>query len=1527
LLVSAVAPLGQLIAGPIEDAQALLDEKKYDEVDRALQPILSGPAPTKEALLLSLSAAESAGRFVTAQTRATSLLEVVGDKDLPILFRCAKAAALAGESKLATSRYLSYVRQQKEKTPELKQALLGLLKAGDYPNEYKQLIQTFGADEAAYTIGVGLLSRLRQARRGKEATEIAELLLTHYKRVGQVDAVFAQLRAGADRSELGRNSESRFIRPLFAMIKAKPSSVEHPVRFLGQGWHQIPAVQRAKFAFAIHKMAPKKPLLAANSDLFNGLLEMKMLSGPELAKAGKDFLAMEPIYKAATNRDEYRLYVQILSELSTVFGKAAPPLVTLQTLETRLTDLTSRYGGSANALDKIIQNASGRYIKDDAARKAFLTKWAAKCSPNMGTVKSLISKLSPAEAKAFVTSYTQARSFKDGLDLRIGLLKQFNAAKDKAMVTATIKDYFACYAGTYSLEVMDSQFLRTPVLSDDEKVAILQEVVTKAGYSKPLVQLFSRANKAFRRNKAILGKLAPMQKKLEKKAKGGDPAMSTAAQLASLRKNTRNPDAKVEALVKSFLSGYQGQVPGGFEKTKTVPELQAMGIFQAHMAHVQDSRDAVSRCIALWAPKLTDGSAWYSLTYLAQRQRDYRSLATLAPMYFKLVGEGKGDSRVFGKLSYAQGARGESGSVFSGNYAKVGHRAGLNYLAHNRDIWPRSTLFAQVLEASAAPGAFSDWGQFAGFVGELVNRTSTRDKAPVEMIQKLWEHYTKTRLAQGAYSPWFEGRILSLYSRSGHTAEVSTWLKAYQPLVQKRSPIEQASAISGLIDGMADENRGADLVPGMRMHTLLKIFAPLYGGLAPELRRLVPLSNGVTYATSRYLSEWKGKEDSAVALILQGQVAEAIADGARVSGSANYYLPFLASAIGKAAEGKQFEQAVKLVNGLAKVIGRDKDWNRNVRSVITPAVEALRKAGAGEIAFLLSDQVLKLHKVPGIQAKQIALLRTADAKSLPMMLAVGPDDPTYDLHLAASELSRNNEKLAWELTKPKIEMIAGSWEKLNPDYLAWTIDQLRKTAEEQNLQKGLELCQHMLLEEGRMEPETTAAISLLKGDIYRDQENYQASRIEYESLMNNKGLSKTKAGAHAKFRLIANYILTQDYDKAEDLLQRYEDDNKTEVRAEVAYLRGRMSFQREEYTEASKALKTVLEIDAAHVEATLLLGEVNLKLQRLDNTDIEIGPREDRFTVVPGKALTLSLLDPGKNVAQTASAIPIILKTSKGGDVEHMTLRPKQSNRSLFSGVVMTGIGKVKRENHKLELRGDEKVLYQIAPEFQKRMELNYPEKHLEVKSNGKLQASSGRILTEEEQELLLREKALAERQGQQGGEAGSRRLEVRSSTTVRPGSPIYVQVIDMDRDWGDDKDTLPVDVETESGDVLKGFKLTETGIHTGIFRGEIPTGLPFPRASATDAQEGKGANGLISLSNPGSWFSVEDGKKPKWVEVDTMTSHEVSSASLTVKDAKIIKQIHLEGMLVENYERIASFPEDGLAGAQIRRRECVAIS
>ncbi|MDE0840232.1 MAG: tetratricopeptide repeat protein, partial [Kiritimatiellae bacterium] len=436
-----------------------------------------------------------------------------------------------------------------------------------------------------------------------------------------------------------------------------------------------------------------------------------------------------------------------------------------------------------------------------------------------------------------------------------------------------------------------------------------------------------------------------------------------------------------------------------------------------------------------------------------------------------------------------------------------------------------------------------------------------------------------------------------------------------------------------------------------------------------------------------------------------------------------------------------------------------------------------------------------------------------------------------------------------------------------------------------------------------------ASVMLTKGDTYRDMNNFQAAAIEYKSLKDNKRYKTTRHGIMAQYRLIDLLIETGEFDAAEGQLMSITEVGSRDAQAEAYYLLGKIAFEQEDYVQSRDYLRETFKRVDGHAEGRLLEGELKLKLPRgLATTEVLLGRLDLQTVVVPGRELTLKLRDTNLSIAQGGQSIPVQVSTSVGGDRELVRLVVSPDDKTLFQGSIATMLATPKHGNMRLDIHGGDQVSYIIDPAYQKANDISYPAKILEVKSNARLVASSGEFLTPEEEEQRRMEREMRSREG--GSE--SVRMRQQRGTVVRPGSSIYVQLTDFDRDMGEQKDTVTVDARTSSGDLVSGFTLTETEIHSGVFEGELATGIPFPLVTASDLEEGADPNAIINSTKKGSWVSLPDGVKPKWVDVDSMSSHDVKSIIIKTPDVSRIKSMRIVGVLDANPINLGQYRIDG---------------
>ena len=68
------------------------------------------------------------------------------------------------------------------------------------------------------------------------------------------------------------------------------------------------------------------------------------------------------------------------------------------------------------------------------------------------------------------------------------------------------------------------------------------------------------------------------------------------------------------------------------------------------------------------------------------------------------------------------------------------------------------------------------------------------------------------------------------------------------------------------------------------------------------------------------------------------------------------------------------------------------------------------------------------------------------------------------------------------------------------------------------LLKARQIATAILSQESKVSPEMAAAMVLSRAESYRDQQNFEAAKLEYQSLRDNPTYHATKYGKKAMFR-------------------------------------------------------------------------------------------------------------------------------------------------------------------------------------------------------------------------------------------------------------------------------------------------------------------------------------------------------------------------------------------------------------------------
>ena len=531
--------------------------------------------------------------------------------------------------------------------------------------------------------------------------------------------------------------------------------------------------------------------------------------------------------------------------------------------------------------------------------------------------------------------------------------------------------------------------------------------------------------------------------------------------------------------------------------------------------------------------------------------------------------------------------------------------------------------------------------------------------------------------------------------------------------------------------------------------------------------------------------------------------------------------------------------------------------------------------------------------------------RAEASTHLPGVYPVPENDPLYPLYVAAEEFVRNNFERATELLTSHLREFERDAAKLPPAFTAWAVDQMRimRGDKDAMLIRARALATKLLDDESKLTPEVAAAMILVRAESFRDQQNFEAAKLEYQTLRNNPAYAKTPAARRAMFRSVDLMIESGNAASAESTLEYWLSQPDTEVQAQAHYFLARIAFERKDYEECAKRLREVFAIDFTHTEARFLQGQWKLATNsEVDETEVMVGSVSDRTAVRPGQQLSITVQDRNLSVAGGGSTIPVVIKAAPGGDFETIQLTPSSRDPGLFKGAIDVRLAPPTPTNLVLEVTGADTISYEIDPEFLAARGLpKGAPKLVSVVDDARLAIGAGSPRVDEA-ESAAQVEALVD----DGGADDSRGVK-----SLRPGNPLHIAVSDKDRSLGKDGGAISVVVSTTSGDKLPSVELKEVRPFSGIFRGSVRTALPPPRAFASDTAVGFNPGDVINSTRGGSWRSLADGQPVKWFEVDTMGSHLFSNSVVRMETPEDITKIRLVGTLAGKKYILGAFPAD----------------
>ena len=1502
----------------LAEARKHLADKKYDQVDRALGRALQGASSPADVLAVSLDAAAASGRYVTAHRRVTALLKATSGRDLDVVYRGAQIAELACDDSVALTRYVDFAQRSTARSDKLRHALTVLALRGKFPPLYAKYVRLYGADDVAWSLGIGLLGRLVTDGEVNATFDQAQTLMESFPTPQRVTEVHRRLLYAAENNKLGRDDQNVYVLPMRIIARSVPSDYGPFAAIFSRGASKVSKDVLLSLLFA-HQAHAKQPL---GWDVLNHFNQMGALGSDEKKLAvGKQYLALLGIYRKAADLQLLACYLRIIRDQPGVFQIKERELVTEAVVAQAFAAATANAEPS-DELRRAPRELADRYLAADQ-RLALLRKHAAWL-PADGLGRLLPAPRGEqkdrqiAEGKKAIASFMAGRNLFEVAQANSALLPWYNAAGDKAALVTAARDYMALNPASFSHDVIRRDVLTSKLLTTEEKIALVREQLVRAGSGGANMPMGYLVNRHIKQ----LAKKTPQYAELMDLYKANKPGTDVPSRYVCqtvFRRNRREAEKNAVATAAAFLREYKKPVPLGAAACKTRDDVLALKVMTTCYNYTRNNTH--KRQIArAWIERASGPAA--PLAGLARQV----SADVLSKAMARIGRTMQANDPAWAQLAGMELSPVNDASPLTAFYGTMGHANALRHVAvqagypwNRRNKWAKdaAALGRQIDKVVGAGGFKVSDAKVAGFV---IEAAAGRRGVIVPVTDKTFAALCKGYLAAGGDSDKAADIRVRLSmvrhaAASGNDNQTAARTRDLLAAVGRLAPVFQAAQLETICESLRIDSESKRVSAGPYAIAAEQL-AGLYSRMTDADWAIHRVSGGflrdiVQYAdrSARQRSLWSkdGRLVKAVDRIMP-VLMNRLAGGTRVSGGQRLS-PLVNRAsddLDKAIESAQWPRAVALSSLYFRAMPQARgDWDSVYRDDIVALARMLEKARAWEVLHVVLMHLRRANP-PQALAASVARFRTVAANNIKGLVAVARNDKTYPLHQAAQLLELGNEVRAWQITRTRLAMVTESWSGFEPKYVAWCIDQMRKNA---MLKEARDLAFTVLLRENDLEPEVAARVLLARGDVYRDMKSFDVARIEYRALHDNPRYRNTKAGTEATYHLVSLLIDTGQYTTALRLIERLVDSVDLPVKAEGYYLMARLAYEQKNYEEASDNIDKVRMCVNDHVEAAFLDGMLKLKLPGgMITPEVEIGTAATRRILIPGEELSMKLQDANLSIAREEKAIPIIVSSTSGKDEERVDLLSLAGRKNLFSGTLRTSLGRPVRGNGVLEVSGADRVSYIIAPEFQKTNGIDYPAKFLDIRTLGQLAASAGEILTPEE---------IEKRRVQQGLAAESPNMQEAwkrsAGNMVRPGNEIYVQVFDVDQDVTDGKDTVTVKMTTTNGDIIEAAKLTETSEHSAVFRAAIKTAVPLPKAIASDTFEGKIPSSAINSTRGGQWSSLADAAKGKWIGVDMMSSHEMKTLTATVPDAKRIKSVRLMARLAKDYREIASFPVTGV--------------
>lgn len=1478
-LLGLVVPCLRLSAASIEEAERLLRSGREAEVEAALSEILEREEPSIRALELSFEAARALGNVYTAERRVRELIRRQGREKPEWIFEGAKVALDLGQTSRAMDRLMYFVRQQDDKSEELARALDLLSRESLFPAAFETYVRLY-PEQATFQTGFRMMERIREAGQPGAFLEMGRQLLENFQEEWQVNRVHNEIWNAVDRKMLGLERDAAY-KVMFTGKLYGFDVIYEMIRRRGIRQQELVALQKLY----------GKPLPYRILERFDGIDRIKNRAIRDAM--AREYLEFEPIYRQSDDPETYRNYLWrifghphgFIAEEGRVISEEQAERFFRRAAEMHPDRLKENLHWMGSRLLTSYRDTPLRFVQDPARRLKLLRDHHPAFRGD--ELKELVQE-SEDDSRAIraLVEMTGGRQ-----DVRMELLSDMSGEGLGDLVARTAGYELMMNPANFDTRSLARYFINSEALPEERKVAILQRVHAETGNGGRLKELLDHRDSKLDRYEL----LKTFRDDLDENADPRDPVLALLYEVEEdsdlRRRDGSEPKEAFTAKIREAFEAYGERYPA-----RGVPETRN-AYMERLLSRYRDTcgRKKGKRIYAqVVGPRLSDAADWEAFFTFTIEESGEDGYATFHAARAALEA-GRPYRSAF---HHARHPETDAEPLLRDHYQEMSREEVKEYLAGNRNRWEPEVLAGEMLEAMKHHSLVQGSNWHSRELLESLRKRGEGESISAEALDSIADGMLELTADEGMVADWETRReLLRLYREHDKSREGT--LRLIRAVDEVKDPVSQLNLLFSALTSDRDNVPGGpyegELKAGTKPHILLERALPALREMGTSDLARLRVEDDLVEVVSWYRGR-REIEDARQELFdeLRIRLTWALSAGAPGDAEWNEYAWSVDDGIQLALRNDDMDRVVSLVN-LAGREAKNTDRRR-----IEPVVEVLREAEKMELLLLLTQLVETDDPAAASVLNQARALAGAEVEGI---YPVEKSAPEYPLFVAADELARHNAEQAWNLLREHLEVFEQDPLQYPQEFTGWALEKLREVKGEDNALQELSmaLSDEILNREDEITPWLKARVMLNRAEIFRARQDFEAARLEYRTLRTHPDLQGTPFGRRAMFRDVDLMIAMGNTGAAEGLIEYWLSNPDPELQVKAHYFRALMAFEAGDDEATREHLEKVFDLDFTNSEARLLHGKWRLRTNyEVDNPEVLLGTLQDRTILRPGQPLRVSVQDPNLSVVGAGTAIPVILRTSEGGDEERLRLFPSTRDPKLFRGSMDTVLASASPGNQLLEVSGLDVVSYEIDPEFlaERGMTGGAP-KRLRIVDDARLAVSAGRILDESEQQSIDIESQM---------NLGEMRSEGRMSQ-VRPGNPFYILVRDRDQSSGERENRVPVRVSTSSGDEIRGVMLEEIAPYTGQFRGEVSTALPPPRASASDEAEGVDLGAVINHTREGFWRSRSDGEQGKWIKADTMGSHPVKRSRIETPEASRIAQVRLYGSLMGEERVMGNFP------------------